>query len=182
MSEPNPRPGLTSATTTAASAFLSSAASCNALVGKALGSRRPNGLSAYLATKFAYEAWAVQCKKESMLPFQAFSSERPPKQQTITALVHRKKSEEITPGSTRLQIMRNSIKLPEAKTWVNCRPSSGYATYIPTHHFKVWLQYFCQVPLFQPGPRCTRPQCAAALDIYGDHLLYCLMSGLLSGI
>ena len=34
-------------------------------------------------------------------------------------------------------------------------------------------QNFCQVPLFQPGARCTRPQCAAVLDIYGDHLLYC---------
>ena len=109
----------------------------NALVGRALGSRTPNELSAYLAAKFAYEAWSVQCKQESVLPFQAFSSERSPKQQTITALVHRKKSEEITPGSTRLQIMRNSMKLPEAKTWVHCRPYSGHATYIPTHHFKV---------------------------------------------
>ena len=69
--------------------------------------------------------------------------------------------------------MRNSMKLPEAKTWVNSRPSAGYATYIPTNHFRVWLKYFCQVPLFQPGARCTRPECAAILDIYGDHLLYC---------
>ena len=29
------------------------------------------------------------------------------------------------------------------------------------------------MPLFQPGARCTRLQCAAVLDIYGDHLLYC---------
>ena len=65
------------------------------------------------------------------------------------------------------------MKLPEAKTWVNCRPSSGYATYIPTHHFKVWLQFFCQLSPFQPGARCTRPQCAAVLDIYGEHLRYC---------
>ena len=27
--------------------------------------------------------------------------------------------------------------------------------------------------LVQPGARCTRPQYAAVLDIYGDHLLYC---------
>ena len=27
--------------------------------------------------------------------------------------------------------------------------------------------------LFELGARCTRPQCAAVLDIYGDHLLYC---------
>ena len=35
------------------------------------------------------------------------------------------------------------------------------------------MQYYCQVPLFQPGTRCQRPQCAAVMDIYGDHLLYC---------
>ena len=65
------------------------------------------------------------------------------------------------------------MKLPEAKTWANWSPSTGYATYIPHHHFKVWLQYYCKVPLFQPGTRCQRPQCAAYMDTYGDHLLYC---------
>ena len=69
--------------------------------------------------------------------------------------------------------MRNSMKLPESKTWANCSPSTGNATYIPHHHFKVWLQYYCQVPLFQPGTRCQRPQCAAVMDTYWDHLLYC---------
>ena len=63
------------------------------------------------------------------------------------------------------------MKLPEAKTRVNCRPPSGYATYIPSHHYQVWLQYFCQVPLLEPGARFTGPQIAAVLDIYGDHLL-----------
>ena len=38
---------------------------------------------------------------------------------------------------------------------------------------QVWLQYFCQVPLFQPGSRCARPQCLAVMDVYGDHLLHC---------
>ena len=65
------------------------------------------------------------------------------------------------------------MTLPEAKTWANCTPSTGYATYIPHHHFKVWLQYCCQVPLFQSRTRCQRPQCAAVMDTYGDHLLYC---------
>ena len=51
--------------------------------------------------------------------------------------------------------------------------SVGASLYDKTHHFKVWLRYFCQVPLFQPGARCTRPQCAAVMDIYGDNLLYC---------
>ena len=26
---------------------------------------------------------------------------------------------------------------------------------------------------FQPGTRCQRPQCAAVMDTYGDHLLHC---------
>ena len=65
------------------------------------------------------------------------------------------------------------MKLPEAKTWAKCSPLTGYATYIPHHHFKVWLQYYCQVPLFQPGTKCRRPQCAAVMDTYEDHLLYC---------
>ena len=65
------------------------------------------------------------------------------------------------------------MNLPEAKTLVNFWLPSGYVAYIPNHHFKVWLQYYCQVPLFEPGARRTRPQCAAFLDIYGDHLLYC---------
>ena len=63
--------------------------------------------------------------------------------------------------------------LPEAKTWVQCRPSENLKTSIPHHHFRVWLQYVCQVPLFQPGSRCARPQCAAVMDVYGDHLLHC---------
>ena len=79
---------LTSATTKAAVAFLFSAASCNALVGNALGIRVPNELSTYIAAKTAYEAWSVQCKQESLLPCQASSSERSSKQKTVTALVH----------------------------------------------------------------------------------------------
>ena len=69
-----------------------------------------------------------RCVLLERLPFQAFSSEPPPKQQTIAALVHRKISEEITPGSTRLQIMRNSLKLPEAKMGVNCS-KTGCSTF-----------------------------------------------------
>ena len=85
---------------------------------------------------------------------------------------YQKKARKITPGSTCLRIIRNSMGLPEAKTWVNCRPSTGYQTNIPNHHFKNSLQHFCQVPLFQPGARCPRPPYAAVLDTFGDHLLY----------
>ena len=133
----------------------------------------PYGLTTYGAAQQAYETWSAQCEQQSVLPFQAFTDERTPKQNKITALVHQKKVQEIPPGSARTRIMRSSVKLPEAKTWANCGPSTGYATYMPHHHFNIWLQYYCQVPLFQPGTRCQRPQCAAVMDTYGDHLLYC---------
>ena len=115
------------------------------------------------------ETWSAHCEQQSVLAFQAFTGERPPKQHKITALVHQKKVQEMAHGSARTRIMRSSMKLPEARTWADCSPSTGYATYIPHHHFKVWFQYYCQVPLFQPGTRCQGPQCAAVMDTYGDH-------------
>ena len=62
--------------------------------------------------------------------------------------------------SQSLSLRGKASRTSQGKTrYPRTRPSSGYATYIPIHHFKVWLQYFWQVPLFQPGARCTRPQC-----------------------
>ena len=142
--------GFTSAITTAASAFLTSAASSNDLVDAALGDQTPHGLTTYEAAQQAYETWSAHCEQQSVLPFQAFTGELPPNQHKITALVHQKKVQEIAPGSARTRIMRSSMKFPEAKTWANCSPSTGYATYIPHHHFKVWLQCSCKVPLFSP--------------------------------
>ena len=165
--------GLTSAVTTAPSAFLASAASCNALVGPMLGNSSSTALTTYERATSAYAAQSDQCEEHSALPFSAFDVERPPKQHKTTALVHRKLAKQLREGSNRLKIMRNSLKLPEAKIWIQCRPSEILKTSIPHHHFKVWLQYFCQVPLFQPGSRCARPQCAAVMDVYGDHLHHC---------
>ena len=65
------------------------------------------------------------------------------------------------------------MKFPEAKTWIQCRPPEILKTCIPHDHFRVWIQYFCQVPLFQRGSRCARPQCASVIEIYGDRLLQC---------
>ena len=129
--------GFTSAITSAASAFLTSAASSNNLVDPALGDQAPHGLTTYEAAQQVHETWSAQCEQQSVLPFQPFTDERPPKQHKITALGHQKKVQEIAPGSARTRIMRSSMKLPEAKTWAKCSPSTGYATYIPHHHFKV---------------------------------------------
>ena len=126
--------------------------------------------------KYLLRVSPVQCTKQLWL-FDKFLENGP---RTIVGAgqggrtrTHQKKGQEIAPGSTRARIMRSSMKLPEAKTWTNCSPSTGYATYIPQHHFKVWLQYYCRVLLFQPGTRCQRPQCETVMDTYGDHLLYC---------
>ena len=40
--------------------------------------------------------------------------------------------------------------------------------------FTTWMKfYYCQVPLFQTRTKCNRPQCAAIMDEYRDHLLHC---------
>ena len=108
--------GLTFAITTAASAFLTSAASSTNLVDAALGDQTPHGLTTYEAAQQAYETWSAQGEQQSVLPFQAFTGERPPNQHKITALVHQKKVQEIAPGSARTRIMRSSMKLLEART------------------------------------------------------------------
>ena len=95
--------------------------------------------------------------KNTMHPFPTFDVERPPKQYTITALVHKKLARDLPEVSNRMKIMRNSMKLPEAKTWTQCRPSETLKTSIPRHLFRLWLQYFCHVPRFQPSSRCARP-------------------------
>ena len=105
--------GFTSAVTTAASAFVTSAASSNNLVDAALGDQTPNGLTTYEAAQQAYETWSAQCEQQLVLPFQAFTGERPPNQHKITALVHEKKVQEIAPGSARTRIMRSSMKLSQ---------------------------------------------------------------------
>ena len=87
--------GLTSTVTTAPSAFLASAASCNPLVGSMLGNSSSTELTAYERAKSAYAAWSNQCEEHSALPLPAFDDERPPKQHTITALVHTKLANEL---------------------------------------------------------------------------------------
>lgn len=57
---PNLGLGLTSAVTIAPSAFLASAASCNALVGSMLGSSCPTTLIEYESGTSAYYAWSNQ--------------------------------------------------------------------------------------------------------------------------
>ena len=64
------------------------------------------------------------------------------------------------------------MSLPEAKTWLHYRSCKPLRTLINAPQFTTWMKYYCQVPLFQTGKKCNRPQCAANMDMYEDHLLH----------
>ena len=75
-----------------------------------------------------------------------------------------------------MRIFRENMSLPEAKTWLHCRPCTPLRTLINVPQFTTWTKYYCQVPLLQTRTKCNpvhRPQCAAIMEIYGDHLLHC---------
>ena len=65
------------------------------------------------------------------------------------------------------------MSLPEAKNRLHCRPCKPLRTLINAPKFTTRMKYYCQVPLFQTGTNCNRPQFAANMDIYGDLLLHC---------
>ena len=69
-----------------------------------------------------------------------------------------------------MRIFREHMTLPEAKTWVQRRPSKTLRTLIKP---SMRMKCYCQVPPFQSGSKCLRVQCDASMDIYGDHLIYC---------
>ena len=72
-----------------------------------------------------------------------------------------------------MRIFREHMTLPEAKTWVQCRPSKTLRTLIEHQHFTTWMKDYRQVPLFQSASKCPRVQCVAIMDIDSDHLLLC---------
>ena len=53
-----------------------------------------------------------------------------------------------------------------------CGPTKAFGTYIPHREFRARLQFYCQVPLFEPSTRCPRRKFGAVMDVFGDHLLH----------
>ena len=70
--------GLTSASDTAAAAFIASSTACGKLVSVALTGSILQGLRGYAFAKQAHAAWASQCEEGAALPFEAFEVDRPP--------------------------------------------------------------------------------------------------------
>ena len=57
--------------------------------------------------------------------------------------------------------------------WALYRPTKAFGTYIPKREFCAWLQFYCQVALFEPGTKCPRMKCGVVMDIFGNHLWQC---------
>ena len=100
--------------------------------------------------------------------------DRPPQQKILAALVHKKKAKNVSKGSTRMRIFRENMSLPEAKTWLHCRPCKPLRTLIIARQFTTWMKYY--FPLFQTRTKCNRPQCAAIMDIYME-IIFCIVKG-----
>ena len=158
--------GLTYAADTAAAAFIASSADCDKLVSMVLTESILQGLCGYAFAKQAHAAWASQCEEGAALPFDSFEVDRRPQQKTLAALVHAQNINALPQGSTLMRIFLEHMTLPEAKTWVQCRPSKTLRTLIKPQHFTSWMKYYCRVPLFQSGSKCPRVQCDAIMDIY----------------
>ena len=126
---------LSSACDTAASSVLPSASACNKLVEMAITGSAVKGIGRHSFAKNAYDAWAQQCEEEEVLPLQAFDVDRPPKQKFLGALVHKKKAKNVLQGSSRMRIFRANMSLPEAKTWLHCRPCKPLRTLINASQF-----------------------------------------------
>ena len=150
--------GLISAADTAAAAFIASSTACEKLVSMALKGSTFQGLREYAFARQEHAAWASQCEEGAALPFEAFEFDRAPQQKTLAALFHARKIKALPQGSTLMRIFREYMTFPEAKTWVQCRPSKTLRSVIKPQHFTTWMKYYCQVPLFQSGSKCPRAQ------------------------
>ena len=110
---------------------------------------------------------AVLCTGQTRLSIYFVAPKQPP----LTALVHKNAQNKFMAGSQRLQLFRVSMSLPETTAWTVCRSTNAIGTYMPNRQFRAWLQFYSQVPLFQPGPRCLRKRCTPSVDVFVDHLL-----------
>ena len=133
------------------------------------------GIGHYCFAKDAYDAWALQCEEEDVLPFQAFEVDRPPQQKNLSPTRSQKESlKRITRIYAHAHVP-GEYESTGGENWLHCRPYKPLRTLINAPQFTTWMKYYCQVSLFQTGTKCNRPQCAAIMDICEDHLLDCEM-------
>lgn len=165
--------GLSSAVSSSPPAFLASLSLTRPLCRDVLPRSANAALSADPAAVQAYEMWSSMCSDETRMPMRRLDVDRGPIQRTLTACVTEAIQERLPPGELRTRAFRAQLSMPRSKQWLKCQPAPGLRTYIPDRDYRVWLQYFCQIPINEPDTVCPRRGCKVVLDIYGDHSLLC---------
>lgn len=159
--------GLTRCTVISFSAFLAS----NALVEHILRQLIPNLPGQEDADVLhAHSIWGPKTA-EAWTIHQIFDDVKTQRQ--LTACVHAQTLRELPTGDDRTRIFRSSLNLRGAKDWPKCQPSTRLGAFIRDRHFRMWLKYYCRVPLFIPDTVCPRKGCSAVIDTHGDHLIQC---------
>lgn len=167
--------GLTSAVSTAAAAYLASASLtlklCNTVI-RTSGSV-PTALSIDLVAVDAHAPWVEQVDPTVVIPLTRLESDTPLSQNKMVSLVHERTLAQLLPGDDGTNAFRDTLSTTGAKTWLQCTPTPGMRTYMADRDFRVWMQYYCSVSLYEAGtPRPCRG-CNHTMDFYGYHLLYC---------
>ena len=67
--------------------------------------------------------------------------------------------------------LAHSCALPHAGDWLNAVPSSPLGLHLMDREFRVCLQYWLGVPIFEEGVRCG--VCLSTADSFGDHQVGC---------
>ena len=96
------------------------------------------------------------------------------RQKALTLKLHKHVLSELREhDDERTAAFRSLLKLPGTKDWLGCAPAPGLKTHIRARDFRIWLKFWCRLPLFKEGQRCHRQGCRAKHDVFGDHLLAC---------
>ena len=135
--------------------------------------RSETRLPTYEAAQQAYQKWSAQCEQQSVLPFQALT-----RSTSVEATQNHgtRTSEEGPRDGTWLGSHKIYKKFDETSGSQNLGQLQPFDRVYNVHTaspFKSLVAILFPSSTFQPGTRCQRPQCAAVMDIYGDHLLYC---------
>ncbi len=98
------------------------------------------------------------------MALEEFGGTSPPRQRDLTRAIFSKVVADLPEGDTRTQAFQASLAVPGAKDWLKCQAAPELKTYIADRDFRVWLQFYCRIPLLELGTACPRSGCAQELD------------------
>eukprot|EP00177_Eucheuma_denticulatum_P005752 GFKZ01010498.1.p1 GENE.GFKZ01010498.1~~GFKZ01010498.1.p1 ORF type:complete len:360 (+),score=7.35 GFKZ01010498.1:417-1496(+) len=156
----------------AAAAFLAFSSASNRLC-KVFLPGPTKDLKTYDAAIDAHRKWSLSCPPPRIIQFSVFCSKKTSPQKARTDAIHEAVQNGIPLGDTRRQAFRASMAVPGAKAWVYCAPCPRLQTSIESRKLSIWLQYYCQVPMFPAYTLCPRHNFPDTLYEHGDHLMHC---------